>query len=82
METLTVKEQEKVQYGLLLLNTQDRLPIKFVKLVKEQIFELRIEYNSNIYRIFFIFDEEQIVVVFNGFQRKYKNFLKRKLKKQ
>lgn len=70
METLTMKEQEKIQYGLLLLKTQDRLPIKFVKLIREQIFELRIEYNSHIYRIFFIFDEEQIVVLFNGFQKK------------
>lgn len=31
MGTLTEKEQEKVQYGLLLLKTQDRLPKKFVK---------------------------------------------------
>jgi phage-related protein len=31
---------------------------------------LRIEYNSNIYRIFFVFDEDKIVVLFNGFQKK------------
>ncbi|GHV58068.1 hypothetical protein FACS1894182_08750 [Bacteroidia bacterium] len=28
------------------------------------------EYNGNIYRVFFIFDEGQIVVLFNGFQKK------------
>lgn len=28
------------------------------------------EYNSNIYRVFFIFDEGNIVVLFNGFQKK------------
>jgi len=33
METLKEKEQEKIQYGLLLLKSQDRLPKKFVKLV-------------------------------------------------
>ena len=27
------------------------------------------EYNSNIYRVFFIFDDGQIVVLFNGFQK-------------
>lgn len=37
METLTDKEQEKIQYGLLLLKTQDRLPKKFVKLIREGI---------------------------------------------
>ena len=28
------------------------------------------EYNSNIYRVFFIFDDGQVVVLFNGFQKK------------
>lgn len=28
------------------------------------------EYDSNIYRVFFIFDNGQIVVLFNGFQKK------------
>ena len=34
------------------------------------LYELRISYNGNIYRIFFIFDEGQIVVLFNGFHKK------------
>ena len=70
METLTEKEQDKVQYGLLLLKTQERLSAKFVKIVREGIFELRTEYNGNIYRVFFIFDDGNIVVFFNGFQKK------------
>lgn len=70
MSCLTGKEQEKIQYGLLLLKTQDRIPSKFVKLLKNGIYELRTEYNSNIYRVFFIFDEGNIVVLFNGFQKK------------
>lgn len=70
MATLKEKEQDKIQYGLLLLKTQDRLPKKFVKLVRDGLYELRIEYNGNIYRVFFIFDNEQIVVLFNGFQKK------------
>lgn len=70
MATLSEKEQEKVQYGLLLLKTQDRLPKKFVKLIRDGLYELRTEYNSNIYRVFFIFDDGAIVVLFNGFQKK------------
>ena len=70
METLTEKEQDKVQYGLLLLKTQERLSAKFVKIVREGIFELRTEYNGNIYRVFFIFDDGNIVVLFNGFLKK------------
>lgn len=70
MERLTAKEREKVDYGLVLLKTQDRLPTKFVKHIRDGLYELRTEYNGNIYRVFFIFDDGKIVVLFNGFQKK------------
>ena len=70
LDGLTPKEREKVDYGLVLLKTQDRLPSKFVKHIRDGLYELRTEYNSNIYRVFFIFDEDCIVVLFNGFQKK------------
>jgi phage-related protein len=70
IESLSEKEQQKVDYLLTLLRTQDRLPVKFIKLIRESVYELRMEYNSNIYRIFFIFDEDKVVVLFNGFQKK------------
>ena len=55
---------------MLLLKTQDRLPGKFVKFIRDGLYELRTEYSGNIYRVFFIFDEGAIVVLFNGFQKK------------
>ena len=64
------KVQEKINYGLLLLKIMDILPVKFVKHLKDGIFELRTEFEGNIYRVFFIFDEGNIVVLFNGFQKK------------
>ena len=70
MATLKEKEQEKIQYGLLLLKTQDRLSTKFIKLIKDGLYELRTEYGGNIFKVFFIFDEGKIVVLFNGFQKK------------
>jgi len=70
IEGLSDKEQQKVDYLLTLLRTQDRLPVKFIKFIRESVYELRIEYNSNIYRIFFVFDDDKIVVLFNGFQKK------------
>ena len=59
IEGLTAKEREKVDYGMVLLKTQDRLPAKFVKHIRDGLYELRTEYNGNIYRVFF-----------NGFQKK------------
>ena len=41
MEGLTAKEREKVDYGLVLLKTQDRLPTKFVKHIRDGLYELR-----------------------------------------
>ena len=41
-----------------------------MKYIKDGLFELRTEYSGNIYRVFFVFDEGQIVVLFNGFQKK------------
>ena len=70
MDTLTVSEKMKVHYILDMLKSQERISTKFVKHIQDGLFELRVEYNSNIYRLFFIFDDGQIVVLFNGFQKK------------
>ncbi|MDH6313166.1 phage-related protein [Parabacteroides sp. PFB2-10] len=70
INSLTDAERKKVHYILDLLGTEDRVSTKFVKYIRDELFELRAMYNSNIYRIFFIFDEGKIVVLFNGFQKK------------
>ena len=70
INTLTEKESRKIFYILDLLKLQERLSTKFVKHIKDGLYELRAEYNSNIYRVFFCFDEGQIVILFNGSQKK------------
>ena len=70
VETLSEKERLKLKYILSLMETSDRMPVKFIKYIREGLYELRMEYNSNIYRIFFIFDDDKIVVLFNSFQKK------------
>ena len=81
MQTLDEKIQRKIDYALQQLKTQERLSTKFVKAVRDGLFELRIEYNSNIYRVFFICDEGQIVVLFNGFQKKTQKTPKQAIEK-
>lgn len=70
ISTLSENVREKIEYGLLLLKTQDRISSRFIKHLREGLYELRTEYQGNIYRVFFIFDEGNIVVLFNGFQKK------------
>jgi putative addiction module killer protein len=55
---------------MLMLKNERFLSSKFVKSIRDGLFELRIEYQGNIYRIFFIFDDGNIVILFNGFQKK------------
>ena len=46
------------------------MPKKFVKLIHNGIYELRTEFGGKIFRVFFIFYDGEIVVLFNGFQKK------------
>ncbi len=69
LQTLTPGEIRKIDYILSLLETEDRLPVKFIKLIRDGLYELRMSFAGNIYRVFFIFDEGQIVVLFNGFEK-------------
>lgn len=81
LATLNKKEQEKVEYGLALLKYENRIPAKFVKHICNGLFELRTLFNGNIYRVFFIFDDGDIVVLFNGFQKKTQKTPKNEIEK-
>lgn len=70
MQTLTDQEQQKVKYGLLLLKSQDKVSTRFVRYIRNGIYELRTLYNGTIFRVFFIFDDGNVVVLFNGFRKK------------
>lgn len=62
--------QRKIAYVLDVLKTQQRPNQNFVKHIREGVYELRALHYGNIYRAFFIFDEGNIVMLFNGFQKK------------
>lgn len=68
--SLEAGAQKKIAYILDMLKTQERLNTNFVKLIRDGIYELRASHNGNIYRAFFIFDDGNIVMLFNGFQKK------------
>lgn len=55
-----------------MLQAEDNIPVRFFKHIEsvKGLYEIRIEYESNTYRIFCCLDEGQIVVLFNGFQKK------------
>lgn len=61
----------------------ERIPTRFFKSIEgiKGLFEIRVEYESNIYRIFCCFDKGNLVVLFNGFQKKGQKTPKKELEK-
>uniref|UniRef100_UPI004048126E type II toxin-antitoxin system RelE/ParE family toxin n=1 Tax=Mariniflexile sp. TaxID=1979402 RepID=UPI004048126E len=55
-----------------MLRTVHNVPKKFLDHMKgtDGLYEIRVEFESNIYRIFCCFDKGNLVVLFNGFQKK------------
>jgi phage-related protein len=68
----SLKEEEamKVYYVIDMLKGQKRVNTKFVKYLRDELYEIRAMYDGNIFRVFFIFDDGNIVILFNGFQKK------------
>ena len=55
-----------------MISTVDRVPKKYFQHMTNSsgIYEVRVEVGSNIYRVFSFFDEGNLVVLINGFQKK------------
>lgn len=59
-----------MDYVLDVLKVQERVSERFVKYIREGVYEIRASHDGNIYRAFFIFDDGNIVMLLNGFQKK------------
>ena len=68
--SLDAGAQRKMDYVLDVLKVQERVSERFVKYIREGVYEIRASHDGNIYRAFFIFDEGNIVMLLNGFQKK------------
>ena len=71
-EQQTEKVKEKIDYVLFVVTVAARIPQKFFQHLEgtNGLYEIRVEFQGNIYRIFCCFDEGQVVILFNGFQKK------------
>ena len=47
---------------------------------EDGLYEVRVEYESNIYRIFCCFDQGNLILLFNGFQKKSQKTLRKEIK--
>ncbi len=62
--------KDKVDYVLQIVISVQRIPIKFFRHLEDGIYEIRVEMSGNIFRIFSFFDDNKLVILLHGFQKK------------
>lgn len=75
------KVQSKIEWTLKLIQITANIPIKYFKHIEgtNGLYEIRVEVESNIYRIFSFFDKGNIIVLGNAFQKKPSKTLKNEI---
>ncbi len=71
-EGQTEKIKEKIDYVLFNLAHVNQIPNKFLKHLSghKDLYEIRVSYGGNIFRIFCFFDKGNLIVLLNGYQKK------------
>ncbi|MBC7553765.1 MAG: type II toxin-antitoxin system RelE/ParE family toxin [Taibaiella sp.] len=64
--------QNKFVYVFKLIQSLEIIPNRFFKHVEgsDGLFEIRVEFESNIYRVFCFFDDGNVIILINSFQKK------------
>ena len=82
-KTLDNEVKKKFNWTLKLIATVDRVPVKYFKNIKGStgLYEIRVEFGSNIYRVFSFFDEGKLVILINVFQKKSQKTPRKEIEK-
>lgn len=72
LDSLPGKQAQKVVWVLQIIEELDNVPTKyFKKLVStDDIWEVRVQSGNNIFRLLGFYDDEQVVILTNGFAKK------------
>jgi len=75
--------QDKIFKIIEAIETLERVPSKYLKFMSgtEGLYEARIQLGSNIWRVFCFFDNDKLVILLNGFQKKTQKTPKREIDK-
>jgi phage-related protein len=82
-EDLEDNVQRKIEWTLNLIRLTRQVPEKYFKHLEgtKGLYEIRVEIGNNIFRIFAFFDEGNLVVLGNGFQKKSQKTPKQEIDK-
>jgi phage-related protein len=77
------KVQNKIIWTLELIEELPRVPETYLKHIQntDGLYEIRLKFGSNIFRIFCFFDEGKLIVLANGFQKKTQKTPKQEIEK-
>jgi phage-related protein len=65
------KVKKKINWTIGLLKDLEVIPEKYLKHIEEtDLYEIRVSFGNNIFRIFCFFDKGRLVIILNGFQKK------------
>ena len=75
--------QRKIEWTLNLIGVTQHIPEKYFKHLEgtKGLYEIRVEVESNIFRIFSFFDKGNLIVLGNGFQKKTQKTPKQELER-
>jgi phage-related protein len=75
------KVKDKIIWTLELIEDIDRVPDTYLKHIESAsgLYEIRVKFGRNIFRIFCFFDKGKLVVLANGFQKKTKKTPKQEI---
>lgn len=77
------KVQSKIYKILEAIATLEHIPQRYLKHLSgtNGLYEARVQLGSNIWRVFCFFDEGQLVILLNGFQKKTQKTPKKEIEK-
>ena|SRR4030043_2378073 len=65
------KVKDKINWTIGLLKFLQIIPEKYLRHIEEtDLYEIRVSFGNNIFRIFCFFDKDRLVIILNGFQKK------------
>jgi phage-related protein len=82
-DTLKPKVRDKIIWTFRVIESQRLIPQEYLKHIEgtSGLYEIRIQFSSDIFRIFCFFDDGKLIVLANGFQKKTQKTPKEEIEK-
>ena len=81
MLKLNENERTKIKRALLLFETEDKIPRHYISYIRDGLYEFRVTCGNKEFRLFFIYDGDKMVILFNCFTKKTKKTPKKEIDK-